>query len=124
MESKESSEAMPQMVSDLSGAVLLDTVVSEVFGAAKFRNIKAILDANEIQNLVDLAMYECDELLDLQGSVPSTSASGGFETISLSKTQAKKLSLFRQWYKSQPNPTSATWLLLGKDKLDEFILGN
>ena len=103
---------------------MLDMVVMEVMGATKYSKVKAILDENEMETLVELAMHDCDELAKLQGSVPIPSVPAGFETVSLTKTQAKKLSLLKQWYMSQPNASSTTWLKLTKDELDAFIMGN
>ena len=56
--------------------------------------------------------------------MPNPLVSGSFETASLTKTQAKKLSLLKQWYMSQPDPSSATWLRFTKDDLDAFIMGS
>ena len=103
---------------------MLDMVVMEIIGTTKYSKVKAILDENEIETLVELAMYDCDELAKLQGSVPIPSVPAGFETVSLTKTQAKKLSLLKQWYMSQPNASGTTWLKLTKDELDAFIMGN
>ena len=48
-----------------------------------------MLEGNETETLVELAMYSCDELLELLGSVPNPSVSdSGFETVALTKTQA------------------------------------
>ena len=102
---------------------MLDMVVMEVMGTTKYSKVKAILDENEMQTLVELAMYDCDELAKLHGSVPIPSVPAGFETVSLTKTQAKKLSLLKQWYMSQPNASGTTWLKLTKDELDAFIMG-
>ena len=107
-----------------SPEAMLDKVVMEVVGATKFSKVKAILEENEIETLVELAMYSCDELLDLLGSVSNPLVSGSFETVSLTKTQAKKLSLLKQWYMSQPDPSSTTWLRFTKDDLDAFIMGS
>ena len=105
----------------LSDEALLDRVITEVFGKAKFIKVKTILETNEVANLVELAMYDYHELAEMQGSVQSTSTPGDFVTVALSKTEAKKLSLLKQWYKSQPN---ASWHKFTKDQLDTFIMGS
>ena len=114
----------PEATFSSSPEDILDMVVMEVMGTTKYSKVKAILDENEMQTLVELAMYDCDELAKLQGSVPIPSVPAGFETVSLTKTQAKKLSLLKQWYMSQPNASGTTWLKLTKDELDAFIMGN
>ena len=105
----------------ITSEVMMDRVLVEVFGKTKFNKIKRILDDNEIQDLVELAMYDYSELVELQGSVQNIPSSPGFEAIVLSKTEAKKLSLLKSWYKSQPN---ASWQKFTKDQLDSFIMGN
>ena len=93
----------------------------------KCSKVEAVLEENESATLVELAMYSCDDLVKLLGSVcvPNPLVSGsGLETVSLTKTQAKKLSLLKQWYMSQPDPSSATWLRFTKDDLDAFIMGD
>ena len=114
----------PEATFSSSPEDMLDMVVMEVMGTTKYSKVKAILDENEMETLVELAMYDCDELAKLQGSVPIPSVPAGFETVSLTKTQAKKLSLLKQWYMSQPNASGTTWLKLTKDELDAFIMGN
>jgi hypothetical protein len=88
----------------MSSEMLLDRVITEMFGRVKFSKIKQVLVENEIEDLVELAMYDYNELVEMQGSVPNPDAPSGFEAVSLTKTQAKKLNLLKQWYKSQPNP--------------------
>ena len=58
----------------LSDVDMMDAVILEVFGSAKFSKLISILDSNDIDNLIELAMYDCDELVELQGSVPSHDA--------------------------------------------------
>lgn len=109
-----------QSPSQLSDEDILNEVITEVFGTNKFSTIKAILDTNDIDNLTDLAMFDYTELLELEGSV--TTALGDVEDVSLTKPQAKKIAMLKNWYMSQPNPSKWTWLSLYKDDFATFIM--
>ena len=113
----------PEQASLPTPQAMIDRVVTKVFGTVKSTIVKEILEANEIETLVELAMYDCDELAELQCVFPNPLVTGGVESTCITKVQAKKLSLLKQWYMAQPNPSSSTWLQFTKDKLDTFIMG-
>ena len=109
------------LTTTLSSEAMLDRVVAKLFGRTKFSKIKQILEDNGIEDLVELAMYDYSELAELQGRMPNVLVPGSLEVVVLSKTEAKKLSLLKSWYKSQPN---ASWQSFTKDQLDAFIMGS